>query len=387
MWRRGAIYQYRVRVPRDLVGPGGLTRVNRSLKTSSFPEGVRAARRVAYELELEFAQARRGQESLAVASTHTVRFKAPPTVAAEPVCRTLKATIDGYMSDPTLSRTAKSEAVYRTSFATIAAILGEETSVRELDRDKCRDLMAVLQRLPPNAKKRFPALSPREAADYATAQAVAPMSSANVNEYMNKLSTLFNWALREEWISRNPANGLRIAKATGKPEQRKPFSTEQLNYIFNAPLYRGCRDDGNGYAIEGRARPRRARFWIPLIGLFSGARLNEICQLHTADVRQIDGVWCFDVRADPANGKNLKTAGSQRLVPIHPMLKEIGILTYLKDREEAEDQRLFPEIAMDAFGLHSGQVHARSAGLSALLSQPAACLRRFQAVCRSRKLS
>ncbi|WP_434404598.1 DUF6538 domain-containing protein [Sphingobium sp. DN12] len=358
LWRRGAIYQYRVRVPHDLIGSVGLTRVNRSLKTSSFHEAVRVARRVAYEIELEFVQVRCGVEPTTFPADRqqTVRPTIVPVVVSKTTDRTIRDAIDGYMTDPTRSRTVKSEAVYRTTFATIAAILGSDTLLKDIDRDRCRDLLTVLQRLPSNAKKRFPSLTPREAAEHAVAHEVAPMSSANVNEYMNKLSTLFNWALREEWISRNPANGLRIAKATVKSDQRKPFSTDQLNRIFHSPLYSGCRDDENGYAIEGDARPRRARFWIPLIGLYTGARLNEICQLHTADVRQVDDVWCFDLRADPASGKNLKTAGSQRLVPIHPMLKEIGILAYLRERHIAGDQRLFPEIATDAFGLHSGRV-------------------------------
>ena len=72
-------------------------------------------------------------------------------------------------------------------------------------------------------------------------------------------------------------------------------------------------------------------------------------------------------------------------VNLHALTKQI--YNYINFGYVGLYKRLFPEIAMDAFGLHSGQVHARSAGLSALLSQPAACLRRFQAVCRSRKLS
>lgn len=37
---------------------------------------------------------------------------------------TLQQAIDGYMTDPTRSRSLKSQAVYRTTYATIAAILG-----------------------------------------------------------------------------------------------------------------------------------------------------------------------------------------------------------------------------------------------------------------------
>ncbi|WP_420801831.1 DUF6538 domain-containing protein [Sphingobium bisphenolivorans] len=118
LWRRGATYQYRVRVPHDLVGLVGLVRINRSLKTTSFHDALRAARRVAYEIELEFEQARRGERTSGVVGEHTrtVHLSIVSVIAPEPACRTLKDAIDGYMADPTRSRTAKSEAVYRKTF-------------------------------------------------------------------------------------------------------------------------------------------------------------------------------------------------------------------------------------------------------------------------------
>lgn len=118
---------------------------------------------------------------------------------------------------------------------------------------------------------------------------------------------------------------------------------------------RGCQDDGHGYAAPGGATPRRSRFWIPAIALFSGMRLNEICQLHTADVQELDGIWCFVVSAIGADDKQLKTATSERLVPIHATLRRMGLIEHAKQRSSAHDIRLFPEIKSDAFGQHSGR--------------------------------
>ncbi|HQS96188.1 MAG TPA: hypothetical protein PK823_06795 [Novosphingobium sp.] len=64
----------------------------------------------------------------------------------------------------------------------------------------------------------------------------------------------------------------------------------------------------------------------------------------------------FDVRSDPKAGKQLKTAASNRLVPVHPILKDIGLIAYHRDRQYAGDVRLFPDIELDAFGLYSGRV-------------------------------
>ena len=59
-------------------------------------------------------------------------------------------------------------------------------------------------------------------------------------------------------------------------------------------------------------------FWVPLIGLYTGMRLEEICQGYVSDIKEIDGVWCFDVNDDKPD-KSVKTE-DRRLVPIHPFL-------------------------------------------------------------------
>lgn len=76
--------------------------------------------------------------------------------------------------------------------------------------------------------------------------------------------------------------------------------------------------------------------WIPLIGLYSGMRLSEICSLRSADVREVGGIWFFDINSD---SQPLKTAAAKRLVPIHPVLIDSGILDYAKLQETL----LFPE--------------------------------------------
>jgi hypothetical protein len=44
------------------------------------------------------------------------------------------------------------------------------------------------------------------------------ISAANVNTYLNKLSGLFSWALKEAPIERNPAVGLKVPDPTAWPE-------------------------------------------------------------------------------------------------------------------------------------------------------------------------
>jgi len=90
------------------------------------------------------------------------------------------------------------------------------------------------------------------------------------------------------------------------------------------------------------------KFWVPLIGLHQGMRLNEICQLHLADVREVEGFWCFDINCDTED-KRLKTLSSRRVIPLHPELIEMGLLDYVNELRATGRKRLFPELR---FGRH-----------------------------------
>jgi hypothetical protein len=57
---------------------------------------------------------------------------------------------------------------------------------------------------------------------------------------------------------------------------------------------RGCASETRIYDA-GPYRIRDHRFWLPLLALFSGARLGELCQLSVDDVREIEGVWCLEI--------------------------------------------------------------------------------------------
>ncbi|WP_374658764.1 site-specific integrase [Phenylobacterium sp.] len=182
------------------------------------------------------------------------------------------------------------------------------------------------------------------------------MSPSNINTYLNKVGGVFNWAVKEEMMDRNPANGLRVPDAALRRDKRLPFSTAQLRAIFTAPLHTGCRDDGHGYAAPGNCRPRNARFWIPLISLFNGLRLNEACQLDVTDVRLIEEVPCFvitEASAGSATDKRLKTASSARVVPIHPELVALRFMDFVVERRRAGEIKLFGEVGLGATGYRS----------------------------------
>ena len=267
---------------------------------------------------------------------------------------TLGELTDRYLGDPGRTRTTgKTSLDYGFAFRLLHEILGRDTDVRTVTRADCRKVRDLVAALPANASKKWPGVPLAEVARRARRDGTAPMAPRTANSYLHKLSALFRWAEREEYVDRNPGVGLRVAEPdVHQREARRPFSLDQLRKMFDAPLYCGCKDDGHGYAVPGPNVPRGWRFWLLPVGLFSGLRLNEICSLRVADLETIDGVPCFVVRPDPERGR-LKTKAAARTVPVHPELIKMGLLDHATQTAARGEQMLFPGIKVDTRGYRS----------------------------------
>ena len=91
-----------------------------------------------------------------------------------------------------------------------------------------------------------------------------------------------------------------------------------------------------------------------MIALFSGMRLNEICQLHVSDIkRSPKGTHYFDVNDD--EDKHLKNEHSKRRVPIHPQLIKIGFLEFVSECGKGPSKRLFSDLRKSPHGHYSEQ--------------------------------
>jgi len=354
-------------VPDALQGIIGKQEIWRSLGTDSPTAAKRRALRVAAQIEHEFEVAR----SKAGLIVDPIVLDGLPerTPTAEPLVEmetssgiTFSDLYDAYMNDPTRDWSPTTRMAYQTTKRLVVAILGKDTPARSITRTQCREMIEVLRWQPRNASKLFPKLNPVEIAERAKAeQRTDLINAANINTYLNKLGGVLNWAVKEEMLERNPAQGLRVPDPTARRDKRLPFSTTQLQAIFMAPLYTGCRDDGLGYATPGPERPRNARFWIPLLSMFGGLRLNEACQLDVADIRRIDDEDCFVITErseDDQTDKRLKTSSSERVVPIHAMLIDLSFMEFVRQRKRAGETKLFGEVPMGATGYRSSTFSA-----------------------------
>jgi integrase len=110
-------------------------------------------------------------------------------------------------------------------------------------------------------------------------------------------------------------------------------------------------------------------FWLFLLGLTSGARLEEVGQAHLSDVKEDDGVLFIDIEdriidqaglAGDAPAKSLKNEGSRRVVPIHPRLLALGFKEYCDALRKLGATMLFPDLKANQFGKYTKEASRRA---------------------------
>ncbi|PGH53118.1 hypothetical protein CRT60_24710 [Azospirillum palustre] len=284
----------------------------------------------------------------------------PAAPSLPPKGLTMSKLIERYMQDPARAKLSeKTKDGYKVIFRLLTEAIGPEKPVRSISREDCRALRELLVAMPPNATKRFPNATIQEVVEIAKARGLPAISAGSVNSYLNNLSSIFNYAVEEEYMDKNPAKGLQVAENVKKKDKKHPFTMDQLKAIFNAPLYTGCLNDGNGYATRGNVRPRGGRFWVPLLSLFTGMRLNECCQLDVTDVKTLDGVACILIRedsegaGDDGDRKRVKSEAGERFVPVHPELERLGFLAHVAAMKDKDEKRIFPDLPAGANGYYS----------------------------------
>lgn len=193
----------------------------------------------------------------------------------------------------------------------VVELVGDK-AVTDYTRADGKLVREVLTALPGNRHKRaaLRGLSIREAVEKGREQGLEPQAPKTIQIKRAYLSRVFAFAAAEHDGVFDPFAANEAWKAVGEAaaDQRDAFTADELKVLMSATL------PGHMY-------------WLTWLGLCTGARLNELCQL-TGDL----------VRAEPvpnilfAPTLKLKTAkksgSSVRSVPLHPALVDRGFVDY-----------------------------------------------------------
>ncbi|KVD82465.1 hypothetical protein WS62_22730 [Burkholderia sp. ABCPW 14] len=179
-------------------------------------------------------------------------------------------------------------------------------------------------------------------------------SAANINVKLPMLGVIFNYACGNDLgMSSNPAAKIRVADKRRAKDKRREFNTAALNAIFGSRVYT------EGY--RPLAGGGEAAYWLPLLALFTGARIEELAQLRPEDVYEENytdrhgaeqKAWVLRITGNLAEGQEIKTESSERRVPLHTELIRLGFVQFAQEAKGRS--RIFHKLRPDVDGKESG---------------------------------
>lgn len=257
---------------------------------------------------------------------------------------TIKSLLGNYVSEMSSeSWTPKTRIQNERTLSLFTEFIGDKPIAAVSRTDVSRFVDEVLRKLPWTYGK-----SPKDYGKRWSELVVeAPargLSAKTIKRHLTSLSGLFSWAEGRGYIPQNsnPVKGLKVGGKKRRPrDERQAWTPGELRSYFNSPQYTGHKPVQRAKA--GHTITKDARYWVPLICLFAGLRLEEAAQLRVEDIEEIDGIWAFSMRT--GEGRKLKSKAAIRKVPLHPRLIQLGLLDHWKAQADLGHTRVFPDLS------------------------------------------
>ncbi len=228
---------------------------------------------------------------------------------------------------------AKSQHMLRSRVAKLKSVLTSDNPGRRVAELNQVDIQNLKTRLPEFLKQ----------------NTCSKSQGANLGEYYRLFNRIIDQALEDNLLSKAIKIG---TTSTRQTDPTKPFLDANLVSLFSSWPYAKYPVGFNGVILEN-ANPYR--FWLMPLGIFTGARLNELCQLRVHDfIKDNHGVDLISIN-DNGFQKSLKNQQSRREIPICSTLIGMGFLEFVEERRRADgaDALLFSELSFDEKHLYS----------------------------------
>ena len=215
--------------------------------------------------------------------------------------------------------------------------------------NNARDFKKIISSLPKyrNQSPRYRGLTIKQ---ILSLDGVEGQEPKNINKLIYRVRVFFKWLKNNysEYVPQNHFDGLSIQeKKFDKP--RDIFTNKELHKIFDTTPFL------NNTIRNPHRRNKLASYFVPIIAIHTGMRLEEICQLRLEDVYKEGTVDI--IRVTLSKETKLKTVTSQRIVPIHENLKRVGFLEYCNYMKKQKKERVFWDLtkSRDGYGRNIGR--------------------------------
>lgn len=179
-------------------------------------------------------------------------------------------------------------------------------------------------------------------------------STATAQNKLNLLRAVIRYGREMRVISIDPCDGISIKTKGRAKTKRREYKPEELKAIFGSAVY-----TDNLRPVGGAGE---AAYWLPLLALFTGGRLEELGQLRSEDIaKEFYGdaqgheceAWTIRIVEDLKDGLRVKNAGSERRIPVHKALIDAGFIKYVSAAKAEGRKQLFPRLTPNKYGVRT----------------------------------
>jgi integrase len=270
--------------------------------------------------------------------------KIMPVVPA-PVAETVQKAIEPGADNLPISKLFEKWLAYRkppgktpqewaTAIRRFSEVVGQDIGVRSITKAHAREYRDALLKMPRNLTNAMRTMTVPEIIAATEGKDMPRLAGRAVNKNIGALGSVIEYGVENDYCEINAFSGVK-AHVDKNEKKRLAYTSDHLTTIFGSKVF-----------VEASRKPdeRPADFWLPVLGLLHGCRLEELSQALVTDVKTEVGITYFDINTLDDRGKRLKTANAHRRVPVHPEAIRIGFLAYVEAMRKKGESRLFPNV-------------------------------------------
>ena len=172
------------------------------------------------------------------------------------------------------------------------------------------------------------------------------MSFDNQTKLISRMTSCWNFFVDEypEYVSENvfKSQSIRVNPVKRK-DRRGEFTEDDIHLIFNHRTYLpAIFDSPYGKKIQ------YPYYWFPILGIFTGCRLEELCMMRVKDIIKEKDIWVYSIREEGEYGDEkttVKNPYSERDIPLSSVLVDtLGFVRYVDYLKKQGKERVFWEL-------------------------------------------
>lgn len=175
-----------------------------------------------------------------------------------------------------------------------------------------------------------------------------PISKQTIQSDKSAVSSVIGFAIDRDWrIGPNPADGIdldaySVTNATEIVVNKRRFFESELVELFGLPRFAGCASTSR-INEAGKLLLQDSRFWVPVVALYTGARVAELGGLRISDVKFTPVPHLVLANNEDRTIKGKIGQDNSRQVPLLDVLMELGFGQYVSHLKAGGEEFVFPD--------------------------------------------